>query len=469
MRITMVMVAVATVVGCGGSSENTSSSPTDGGPSGPVSPPPLGYDTEQANRIGCRFKAGDVIATTVGVATPAIPLKHVILLMMENRSFDHIFAGLTNPDADVQTNGSNLDPSQRDPVTNQVLPVFQKRKQTVCEASPNHEWGASHLQFNNGNMDGFVAASDPNGARAMEYYTEEDIPFYYWLAQTFAISARHFASLIGPTWPNRLFYIAATSCGYAEAVDTNEGIDTDCGVTARNLFNQLDDASVSFKIFISAEVLSLPSLADSMVFDVGAYDDPRAYSTIDEFRSQAGSNSLPEVAFIEPNYESYTSRFGGIPTDDHPPANIERGQLFVYQIIAALMSNPETWNSSALFITYDEHGGYYDHVVPPAACPPDPNSPEADYAFDRYGFRVPLIVVSPYARAGYISRYITDHTSILRFVQAWKNLGALTGRDANAWPLLDMFDFTQSPTPAPDISALQPVIDAAKEIVCPEK
>ena len=315
-------------------------------------------------------------------------------------------------------------------------------------------------------MDGFVAASNPNGARAMEYYTEEDIPFYYWLARTFAISDRNFGSLLGPTWPNRLFLIAATSCGWAEALDTNQGIDV-CAASRRNLFNQLGDASISFKIFLSVLDWGIP--IDSMVSDIGAYDDPNAFATIDDFRGQAATDSLPAVSLIEPNYESYTARFGGAPNDDHPPANIQRGQLLIHEIVSALMSNPETWKSSALFITYDENGGYYDHVVPPAACQPVKTDQKADYGFDRYGFRVPLLVVSPYARPGYVSHYITDHTSILRFIQAWKNLPALTGRDANAWPMLDMFDFAQVPTAAPDISQLKPIIDTVREVTCPEK
>jgi phospholipase C len=262
--------------------------------------------------------------------------------------------------------------------------------------------------------------------------------------------------------------LAATSCGWAEALDTNEGIDL-CAATTRNIFNQLDDASVSFKIFLSALDYGIP--IDSMVSDIGAYDNPLAFATINDFQSQASTNSLPEFSLIEPNYESYTARFGGAPNDDHPPANIQRGQLLAYNVVAALMSNEETWKSSALFITYDENGGYYDHYPPPSACEPVKNAPVADYAFDRYGFRVPLIVVSPYVvTPGYVSHRVTDHASIIRFVQAWKNLGALTGRDANAWPLLDIFNFAQTPTPAPDISQhTPPAVDAVREASCPEK
>ena len=466
MRFAFMILAASLALSCGGES---SAPEEDASCREPVSPPPLLYDTEQANRSAptCKFQAGDLATTTIGAAIPPMPLKHVVVLMMENRSFDHLFSGLDPAKADVKRNGNNPDPSQRDKDSKLPVSITQSRKQTLCEPSPNHEWGPTHLQFNNCALDGFVAASNPNGARVMEYYTEEDIPFYYWLARTFAISDRNFGSLLGPTWPNRLFLIAGTSCGWAEAVDTNEGIEDCAALKARNIFNQLDDASIPFKIFLSVLDYGIP--VDSMVADIGAYDNPWVYSTVEDFRSQAAGNSLPDVSFIEPNYESYTVRFGGAPNDDHPPANIQRGQLLIWEVVSALMSNPETWSSSALFITYDENGGYYDHVIPPSACDPAGDAAIPDYGFDRYGFRVPLLVVSPYARQGYVSHYITDHTSILRFIQAWKNLGALTARDANAWPMLDMFDFTAPPMAAPEISLLKPVIDFAREATCPEK
>ena len=462
MKIAPMILATSLAASCS-SSESAAPSPTE-----PVSPLPLPYDTEQSNRSPptCKFQPGDLATTTIGAGVPPIPLKHVVVLMMENRSFDHYFAGLDPNKADVKTDGTNPDPSQRDPVSQFAKSIPQSRKQVLCEGSPNHEWGPSHLQYNDGKMDGFVAASNPNGARVMEYYTEDDLPFYYWLARTFAISDRNFGSLLGPTWPNRLFLIAGTSCGWAEALDTNQGIDL-CAARVPNIFNQLETASISFKLFLSVLELGIP--IDSMVSDIGAYDAPSAYASVDDFRVQAANNSLPEVSLIEPNYESYTVRFGGAPTDDHPPGNMQHGQQLVYDIVAALMSNEETWKSSALFITYDENGGYYDHVRPPAACEPYKTDTQADYRFDRYGFRVPLIVVSPYARPGYVSHYITDHASILRFIQTWKNLGALTARDANAWPMLDMFDFSKTPVAAPELSTPRPMIDTAREVTCPEK
>jgi phospholipase C len=126
------------------------------------------------------------------------------------------------------------------------------------------------------------------------------------------------------------------------------------------------------------------------------------------------------------------------------------------------------WEKSALIVTFDEHGGYYDHVRPPRACPPEQERVRRDYAFDQYGFRVPLLVISPWARAGYVSRYDTDHTSILRFIEHWQNLPALTPRDANAWPLLDLFDFEQAPLPPPAWDDVLTQITPEAEAQCRE-
>ena len=137
--------------------------------------------------------------------------------------------------------------------------------------------------------------------------------------------------------------------------------------------------------------------------------------------------------------------------DEHPPANIQQGEQFAASVTEAVLTSPD-WPHTALFITYDEHGGFYDHVPPPAACAPDaispmldPSDPSSDFPaqFDRYGFRVPLLVVSPYVKPGFVSHVIYDHTSILRFIETRYDLPALTNRDANAAPLLDLFDFSR--------------------------
>ena len=154
------------------------------------------------------------------------------------------------------------------------------------------------------------------------------------------------------------------------------------------------------------------------------------------FLPDVAAGRLPRVTFLDPDFET---------TSEENPQDIQLGERYIAQVVTALMRAP-TWKRTALFITYDEHGGYYDHVPPPAAIPPDSIPPaltpdDVPGAFDRYGFRVPMIVVSPWARARYVSRTLEDHTSITAFIERKWNLPAMTLRDANASPMTNYFDF----------------------------
>ena len=176
-----------------------------------------------------------------------------------------------------------------------------------------------------------------------------------------------------------------------------------------------------------------------------------------DFIAQAQAGTLPQVAFVDAIFGHDKST----QNDEHPPADIQFGQQFVSQIVQALLASPQ-WKASALFFTYDEHGGYYDHLAPPPACKPDaiePVLPAGDTTgghFDRYGVRVPMVVVSPFARRGFTSHAVYDHTSITRFIEAKFRLPALTARDANADALMEMFDFANPPFMTPPVLAPAP-------------
>jgi hypothetical protein len=163
---------------------------------------------------------------------------------------------------------------------------------------------------------------------------------------------------------------------------------------------------------------------------------------ISQYYADAAAGTLPQVSFVDPV-------FAGPPnteSDEHPSSNVQVGQNFAYGVVNALESSPN-WSDSALFLTYDENGGFYDHVAPPAAVAPDNIAPmlqpgDTQASFDRYGFRVPVVVVSPFSKPHYVSHVVDDHTSILSFIETRYGLSPLTARDAAADPMLDMFDFT---------------------------
>ncbi len=374
---------------------------------------------------------------------PPIPIDHILVLMQENRSFDHYFGQLRafDPTLDVEAEppgASNPDPTNPG---GPAIPAFHQTR--LCDvADVTHSWSATHRQMNNGAMDGFttenVHALDPTGSRAMGYYNQNELPYYYTLYSTFAMSDRFFSSLPGPTYPNREYLVAGTSFGHIR----NDQPVVSTEFAQPSLFNLLDDAGISWKIYYSQVTLN----------DVFAFvrNHPLGNKVlISQYFTDAANGTLPQVAFIDPIFAAQKN----LENDEHPPANVQVGQKFVADVISALMASPN-WGSSALFLTYDEHGGYYDHVPPPPAPLPDGIAPmlqagDEPGAFDRYGIRVPTMVVSPYAKSHFVSHTIHDHTSILRFIETRFNLPALSNRDANTDPMLEFFNFQSPPFATP--------------------
>ena len=394
--------------------------------------------------MGCAFGPDAAVADTVDQLPDLSKLKHVIVMMRENRSFDHYLGAYDREQDPPLGERANPDPSRH---------KMQKRfhEAQYCTRNPDHEWNAVHLQYNNGRLDGFVVAtnnSDANdqGCVAMGYYTREDIPFYYWLADHFAISERYHAALLGPTMPNIMFYYYASSCNSTENVEASGShwIDSACR-NRPTIFKLIEASGHSAQVYSDAQVdipgLGLRAAPQAAAAVVLAGYPPSSARTIDRFRQDVLAGTLADVVFVEPNYKSIPlSVGGGTENDEHPPSNVQDGQAFLFERITEVMNQPAIWNSSVVFVTWDEHGGYYDHVVPPSACAPDENSPPS-FDFKHLGFRTPFFAISPFAREHYVSRNTADHTSIARFIEAWLGLGALTKRDANAWPLFDMFDF----------------------------
>ncbi len=399
----------------------------------------------ESARMGCQFGPGDRAEKSVGLPYPidkAIPIDHFVLVMMENRSFDHYFGAAQQ--FGIAADGFVKDAGNPDKDGSIVLPHHAT---PVCINDVEHGWSGVHKQYNNGKMDGFVLTNNPNGKRAMGYFDGDDLPFYYDVAKKFGISDRHYCSVLGPTWINRFYYVAATSFGRTE--NKAPPAETMQGMSDHQILARLDAAGVDWRIYASDFTVFLlfsPYIVQDANFD--------RFRPISEYFADAKAGKLPAVAFVEPTF----SQKGAIRNDEHPPGTPFQGEQFTHAVVQALMDSPN-WPTSAYIQTYDEHGGFYDHVSPPPACKPDDFAPDVlkndpGAAFDRYGMRVPLLVISPWSKPGYVSHRTSDNTSMMRLVEARFGLPALTKRDANAWPLLDFFDFSQPHYPTAPAMAL---------------
>lgn len=407
-------------------------------------PPPKGPDVAAVKEqlAACTHGAGALPADTLPSGTKlgaSMPIDHFVLVMQENRSFDHYFSRLTHGGVHV-AGSENTNPDALG------QPVKRYHEWRYCLEDVNHGWSGSHRQYNDGAMDGFVITNEPRGARAMAWYDEGDLPFYYAISRTFAMSDMHFSSVMGPTQPNRLYYWAGTSFGAIKNGLPPLGVPS--------LFTRLNDAGVSWHSYVS-------DVASPAVFVnlLTANDDN--FKPVDQFFADAAAGTLPSVSVVEAAFQGNVGSRG----DEHPEANIQLGQEFTARVVNAVLRSP-LWPRTALILLYDEHGGFYDSMPPPRACEPDDLRPVGDDArrFDHLGFRTPLIVVSPYARRGYVSHEPVDHTAVTRLVEARFGLPALTRRDANAWPLLDMFDFEHPDTSVPELP--EAVIDPARVEQC---
>jgi phospholipase C len=353
-------------------------------------------------------------------------IQHVVVLMMENHSFDNLLGvvpyqvpGREDVDGLSKRRGRirnfNLDASGRR--------IFAQHASSPCQldGKPSQSWNASHQAYDGGLNDGFVKAS---GDIAMAYWEQEDRPFTYSLVKHFPIGQRYFCSVLAQTYPNRRFFFTGTASGTIATDATTFSTPAANGT----IFERLGAHNVSYGIYYQ-QVPSIAIVPNSGVSAGTAH-------TIDHFFTDAAAGNLPQFTFIDPNYGT---------TSEENPQDIQVGEQFIAQIVEALIHAP-TWKHTALFITYDEHGGYYDHVPPPPAIKPDSIPPmlkpgNLPGAYDRYGFRVPLVVVSPWARKRYASPVVQDHTSILAFIERKWNLPAMTFRDANADAMTDYFDF----------------------------
>jgi phospholipase C len=434
-------------------------------------------------------------------------IKHIVVLMMENHSYDNYLGMLQG-----RGEGFPLGPDNEPEVFNngasgEVVRAFHMPTTRQIRGVPSQSWHGSHQQWNDGKNDGFVtsaqaALSDDADKAArtdigvdpvavgMGYWSESDLPFYYGLARTFPLADRWFSSCLGPTFPNRRFLVAGTAHGLIDdspydlldypPAGTIFDLLTRYGISWADYHPVTGDAS-KVKHFIrhrrkmtrrrlgralpnvnSDVEKDLKFTADIFPLGIGRY--MQHIRSVDQFFTDADNGTLPAFSIVDPDFDAFS---------EENPQDVQKGESYAAEVINRVMRG-KGWPHTLLIWVYDEHGGYYDHVPPPSAIPPDDvegrsvignatplekllkpvfprltrikrHQTEGPHRYDRYGFRVPAVIVSPYARPDYVCSDVLDHTSVLRLVEEKWNLPPLTARDAAASTPLGALDLTGTP------------------------
>jgi len=428
LRVVVLILLSALVSACRGDCRSLNAGKVPPTPEDPplVCPLVLPQDVYGGERAACAFGAGATSEQTLGLPTQLgreLPIRHVIVVMKENRSFDHLL-GRLHEQGQPDTEG--VPASFTNPGPNGELVSPARARSTCMGFDPAHQWDAMHEGIHAGAMDGFVKSAAKttltDGHDAMSFYDEAELPFTTWLAKTFALNDRHFASVRSGTLPNRLFLLSGTNDGARE---------TSLGVTGKastpTLMQALEQAGLTWAAYSDGELLG-----GSLGWNV---NHPGCYCE-SEFFERLETGTLPNVVFIDgvPDYE-----------DDHPPADLQRGEAWLRAIYEGVVRSPQ-WPRTAMIFTYDEGGGFADHVPPPeSACVARPGTVDDQYF--ELGVRVPFVVISPYAKPRYVSHVVQEHTAVTRFIETLFGLPALTARDANSTALLDLFDFSSCTPP----------------------
>jgi len=341
-------------------------------------------------------------------------IQHVVVVMMENRSFDHLLGWLPNA-AGQQAGLTYTDKNDVAHPTYPLAPDYQG----CAYADPDHSYEGGRAQFDGGLCDGWLRAGTDD-LFPIGYYTSPDLPFLSRAAADWTVLDHYFAPILAPTYPNRIYQHAAVTDRLDDSIFPPSTLPT--------IWDQLAEAGRSARYYYS----DTPFIA---LWGAKYASISRPY---DQFLADCASGNLPAVSFVDPPFNGESD---GTSSDDHPHGDVRAGESFLDRTYEALIASP-AWSSTVLVVNFDEWGGFFDHVPPPAASDVDP-------AFEQRGFRVPALVISPWSRRGYVGQNVYDHTSVLKMIEWRFHLKALSVRDANARNLAEVLDFAHPDTTAP--------------------
>ncbi|WP_406830543.1 alkaline phosphatase family protein [Pedococcus sp. KACC 23699] len=363
-------------------------------------------------------------------AQPALPspgasgIDHIVVVMMENRSFDHFLGWL--PGADGKQAGLTYTDRYGVPRSTHHLQTFA----SCGHADPDHSYEGGLIQFNEGRADGWLRAGEDD-LLPVGYYRQPDLAFLGQAAPRWTVCDRYFSAVMAETYPNRF---------YMHAAQTDRLHNSTITATIPTIWDRLAAANLTGRYYFS----DIPFLA---LWGTKYLPISRPFAT---FLTDAAAGTLPEVSFIDPRFEDEAS---GSSSDDHPHADIRAGEKFLNEVYRAVTTSPN-WSRTLLVVNFDEWGGFYDHVAPGTA--PDVSSRTA-----LRGFRVPALVVSPRAKRGYVAHGTYDHTSVLKAIEWRWGLPALTPRDSGARNIAEVLDFTAAPNLTAPAFTLPPFLATA--------
>jgi phospholipase C len=457
---------------------------------------------------GCRGLVGSPEAQNANLQS----INHIIFMAQENRGFDHYFGAMrrywaANGVPDQSFDGlpqfnptSGPAPLRGSAPTNPGCDprfVFPPADCTIggnspkvgsfpmvsmCIENPSPSWNEDHVDWNLSNplsaspgLNGFVwtaahdartnlpPLTDVDGVRAMAYYDETNLPYYYFMASNFSTSDRWFSPVMSRTQPNRMFMLAATSAGHAYPLPAGGS-----PLANQTIFDLLENAGVTWKVYVTDLTHATPPVEDStlnMFTAAGKY--PNNIVPVSQFLNDVANGTLPSVAYIDPGFSSGLDEHPGLD-DGAPGGSVQLGSQYVSTLINALMQS-SSWQDSVFILTFDEFGGFFDHVPPQPAVSPDGikpvdllpgdictqgTGPTCDFVYT--GYRVPLIVISPFAKKNYVSHTVADYTAWLKFVETRFNLPSLTKRDAAQIDMTEFLDFVNVPWSTPPTPPAQP-------------